>query len=174
MKRKSGPRSSAGTIRVVNDPTESAGRHQSKDSSLFVISENIGYLAAITFRLMERDLNRRFQIHGASFGQWPILIHLWARDGQTQRELCRRVVVEEATMTNTLNRMAAQGLIARKRDAEDGRVQRIFLTPKGERLRDPLVRAAMEANEAALTPLGARERANLRKVLDRIVAGLRG
>ncbi len=171
-KTNTSQRSKSG-YRVVNDSMESRGAHQDPKRHLYVITENAGYLAAITTRLIERDFDRRFKKHGSSFGQWPILIHLWAKDGQTQRELCRRVVVEEATMTNTLNRMVKAGLVERRQAPEDRRQQQIFLTRSALRLRDKMVAEALASNEVALKGVSARDRATLRRVLARIVVNLR-
>ena len=46
-----------------------------------VIEDAIGFLLAVTSRLMDRTLNGRLQKYGVSFGQWPILMSLSGRRG---------------------------------------------------------------------------------------------
>lgn len=67
---------------------------------------------------------------GLLFGQPPVLFNLWHRDGQTQAELARRMNRTPATVTATLTRMERDGWIERRRDPNDNRVLRVYLTEK--------------------------------------------
>lgn len=70
-------------------------------------------------------------------GQPQLLMHLYhvqQRGGHTpnQRELAQHLRIRPATLTVSLRRMEAAGLLTRSQDMQDARVQRVVLSAKGE------------------------------------------
>ncbi|MAU98218.1 MAG: MarR family transcriptional regulator [Fulvimarina sp.] len=133
-------------------------------------NRSAGYLVNHMARLFARELQARIVPLGLSTGTFPALLILWETEGLTQRELVAALDIEQATMANTLTRMERDGLIVRKADAADGRVQRIWLTPRARGLREPAVTAANTVNEAALGPLSTAERDAFIDMMTRIIA----
>lgn len=129
-----------------------------------------GYLANLMARLFVRQLEARLRPLGLGLGAFPALLHLWERDGLTQRDLVDRLGIEQPTMAATLNRMERDGLITRQRDGADARVQRIRLTQKARGLRDGAISAAVEVNAGALAPLDDAERASFIDMMRRVIA----
>jgi DNA-binding MarR family transcriptional regulator len=74
------------------------------------------------------------------------LFALWKEDGLKVVELGRRSGLETSSMTGLIDRMERDGLLERRDDASDRRVQRINLTEKG---RD-VMRPALEAVDQIL------------------------
>ena len=107
---------------------------------------------------------------GLTTGTFPALLELWERDGLTQKELVTRLGIEQATMANTLARMERDGLIIRSRDSVDGRVQRVWLTPRARELHDPAVAAANAENAAALRSLSDDERQQFIALMRKVIA----
>lgn len=138
----------------------------------FVIEESIGYLVNYLAKAFSRALAERLATHGAHLGQWGVLMFLWARDGQSQRELSRQVAIEDATMVRTIDRMERDGLVRRVRDARDRRRINIFLTDKGLDLRDKLIPCAIAGNEVATQPFTAAEKQQLSDLLRRMIEAL--
>lgn len=64
-------------------------------------------------------------------GQAPLLFQLKKKDGQSQRELAKKLSVTPATVTVMIKRMEKNGLIRRENDIVDKRVSRIFINKKG-------------------------------------------
>jgi MarR family transcriptional regulator for hemolysin len=106
------------------------------------------YLASQLAKGFARSLQQRAARLGFSPGQFPILLELWAEDGLTQKQLLERVDIEQATMANTLSRMARDELIERRPHPSDKRAQLIFLTPKAQTMKDDAIDAAREADLA--------------------------
>ncbi|KAA3514845.1 MarR family transcriptional regulator [Agrobacterium vitis] len=115
---------------------------------LFDRRQSPTYLVSQLAKEFARALQVRAEGLGFSAGQFPILLELWEEQGLTQKQLLERVAVEQATMANTLSRMERDGLIERKPHPSDRRAQLVFLTAKGEGLRDQAISAAFEADEA--------------------------
>jgi DNA-binding MarR family transcriptional regulator len=116
----------------------------------FKKDSSAGYLANHMARLFAVGLHRRIKPLGLATGQFPALLALWSKEGQTQKELVQALDIEQATLANTLARMERDGLIHRRASEEDGRVQRIFLTDKTKALQTEAVAAARSQNMAAL------------------------
>lgn len=136
--------------RVVKSYADPEANEQSPDGrENFVVCESFGSILSTTGRLMDRALGARLKEFGVSFGQWPILLFLWAEEGVSQRELSRLVAIEDATITRTLDRMVRDGLVERRPHPTDRRQHTIFLTPHGAGLRDKLIPLAIEVNEQA-------------------------
>ncbi|MFV0385313.1 MarR family winged helix-turn-helix transcriptional regulator [Paracoccus sp. (in: a-proteobacteria)] len=137
----------------------------------FKKDQSAGYLANHMARLFARALTARIGPLGLTTGTFPALLELWETDGLTQKELVERLDIEQATMANTLTRMERDGLIRRKKDDTDGRVQRIWLTDQARDLHDQATRAASDVNAAILSPLSMVEQQQFITLVQRVISG---
>ena len=128
-----------------------------------------GYLVNHLARLFAAALQARIKPMGLSTGVFPVMLHLWQKDGLTQRDLVDLVGVEQATMANTLARMERDGLIMRRPDPEDGRSRRIWLTNQGSALHADATSAAMEENASVLAGLSYEESAQLVSLIHKAI-----
>ncbi len=131
-----------------------------------------GYIVNKAARLFARELEAGIRPLGIGLGVFPALLLLWQKDGQTQRDLVERLAVEQPTMAATLARMERDGLITRRRDDADARVQRIHLTARARALEKAATAAAARVNDAALAALDGAERAMLLALLWRVIGAL--
>jgi len=136
-------------------------------------NQSAGYLANHLARIFARRLTARIKPLGLTTGTFPALLELWESDGLTQKQLVERLDIEQATMANTLARMERDALIIRKKDANDGRVQRIWLTERGQDLRDPAIEAAMAENLETLSCLSEHEQREFVTTMQKIIAANR-
>ena len=140
--------------------------------AVYAIEDNLGYLVNRTARLIAQLFAGRLRRHDVALGQWAILLFLYARDGQTQRELSRVVAIEPPTVARTIDRMVRDGLVRREPDPRDGRATRVRLTARALALRDRLAAESMAANEVAARVLSADELETLKSLLRRVIEGL--
>lgn len=70
-----------------------------------------------------------------TYPQYLTLLALWEQDGLTVKEIGDRLYLDSGTLTPLLKRLAAQGLITRKRAVEDERKVTITLTEAGQALK---------------------------------------
>lgn len=131
-----------------------------------------GYLVNLMARLFARQLEARLRRQGLALGAFPALLHLWDEDGLTQRDLVARLGIEQPTMAATLARMERDGLVTRKTDKADARVQRVRLTAKARALQGPAEAEAAAVNAAALRGLTAAEGAAFLAAIHRVIANL--
>jgi DNA-binding MarR family transcriptional regulator len=101
-------------------------------------------------------------------GQQFVLMALWENEGITHSELAEQLHVRPATITNALKRMERAGFIERRRDAEDRRVSRVYLTDAGRNIRGAIEEVWRELEEQTFTDFSSEERALLNQFLLRI------
>lgn len=89
---------------------------------------------------------------GMPLSQFTVLNHFVRLGGErTPVELARAFQVSKGTMTNTIQRLEAAGLVAVRPDAHDGRAKRVAITPAGRAAREAAVEALRPEAEHLLT-----------------------
>ncbi len=164
--------SSTAEFRVVRSRADTPTLEGAAASQVFVIEDSLGYLMNYVAKLFARAHATCLEQHGATLGQWAVLLFLWAKDGLTQTELSRHVAIDDATMVRTIDRMERDGLVRRVRNPHDRRQLNIFLTDKGRSLRDSLVPCAVAVNTTAIQDFTDAEQRQLYGLLRRIIASL--
>ncbi len=140
----------------------------------FKKAESAGYLANHMARLFANALHDRIRPLGLAPAQFMTLLELWEEDGLTQKDLVRRLDIEQATMANTLKRMERDGLIVRQENPADRRAQLIRLTDRARALREDATTCAGEVNGIALAGLSDDERRALIRTMARVIGALQG
>lgn len=105
-------------------------------------------------------------------GQEILLFYLWENDGLIQSELASKMQVEAPTLTKMIHRMEKAGLLERRKDEEDGRICRIYLTMKGRSLQKPVINAWNLLEKRILTNLTLEERLLFRRLLLQVLNNL--
>lgn len=72
---------------------------------------------------------------GLTYPQYLVLLVLWETDGIRVSSIGERLHLDSGTLTPLLKRMETQGVIERRRNADDERVVEVHLTAAGKRLR---------------------------------------
>ncbi len=133
---------------------------------------SVGYQIRITHRLVQRYLQSKIEPHGVTLGMWYFLRALWHEDGQTQRELSRRLGTMEPTTLTAIAAMEKAGLVTRVRNATDRRKLNVFLTEKGRGLKAELLPLAVEVVHAATDGFSPAEVRQFLKFLGAIQANV--
>ncbi|WP_303918102.1 MarR family winged helix-turn-helix transcriptional regulator [Draconibacterium sediminis] len=69
-----------------------------------------------------------------TYPQYLVMMVLWENEPQKVNEIGDKLNLDNGTITPLLKRMAAKGLISRKRNTKDERVVEISLTESGKQL----------------------------------------
>lgn len=105
--------------------------------------------------------------------QYRLLTELWQEDGLAQKDLIKRLDIEQSTIGNTLNRMVRDGLIERKPHLKDGRSQILCLTPHAKMLKDQAIKNAFRINEKALSGFTEVERQQFFLLMEKMIKALK-
>lgn len=106
--------------------------------------------------------------HGMHVGQDYVLAVLWERDGSTPGEIAAALHVTTPTVTKMATRMAAAGLLTRRRDERDNRLVRLWLTDAGRSLQQPIEAERNAIEEHVTADLTQAEREHLMRTLAKV------
>nr|WP_320022655.1 MarR family transcriptional regulator [uncultured Draconibacterium sp.] len=88
-----------------------------------------------------------------TYPQYLAMIVLWENEPQKVNEIGDKLNLDNGTITPLLKRMAAKGLISRKRNSKDERVVEISLTKSGKQLQTKAANAPHKVVKAmGITP----------------------
>src|SRR5262245_31236634 len=116
---------------------------------------------------MALEMDRRLKRADVTMSQWALLKQLWRQEGRSQVELQDLPGLDGATVTGLVQRITHLGLIHRRADPSDRRMQRVFLTPRGRALEQMTAVFEEEVNAHALSGFSADERAFFIRLLTR-------
>jgi len=110
-----------------------------------------------------------FKKHLLAFGLTPIqhliLEVLWDEEGLSARDIGKRLVLDNATLSGVLDRMATGGWIAKETDPGDKRLLRIYLADKSKKQKPTLLEERKKVNEEILFSLTMEEKILLKRLL---------
>jgi len=123
------------------------------------------FLLAKAYQKAHGVFKRRLQAHGLTPIQHLILEALWLDEGLSAGEIGKRLVLDSATLSGVLDRMAEADWIAKEPDPEDKRIVRVYLTEKAQALSQTLPLEREKANEEILQGFTLEEKVLLKRLL---------
>ena len=104
--------------------------------SMVAEDSSIGWLLADITRMMGTEFSRRLKDQGLNLSrtQWRIVARLLRQNGKTQTELAEELAMEKAPVGVIIEKLESAGLVSRRPDSRDGRVKRVYLTDKAEKM----------------------------------------
>ncbi|MDO4648419.1 MAG: MarR family transcriptional regulator [Eubacteriales bacterium] len=108
-----------------------------------------------------------FKPLGITYTQYIVLLVLWEEDQLPVGDLCRKLYLDNGTMTPLLKKMEEHGLLTRTRSTKDERVVVVTLTDKGRELKQKALE--IPGNIAPCMKLDPEEAQTLYKLLYKII-----
>jgi len=105
-------------------------------------------------RMQRTMFDRRVRRLGFTRSQWLVLRRLGIQPGASQVELADLLEVEKATAGRLIDRLEANGWVERRADEFDRRINRIYMTKRGQSVHDtigPIAEGMMEDELSGLT-----------------------
>lgn len=121
---------------------------------------------------VRKAVDAEFGPCGLTGAQFEVLHQLWRQDGLSQRELEERLAIRSATLTRLVDGLCARGLVVRRPNPTDGRMRDVFLTPRGQALREEAARTIARVQERLLAGFTPDEAAQLEDVLRRMAENM--
>jgi DNA-binding MarR family transcriptional regulator len=120
-------------------------------------------------KLLREAADEAMSRHGVRVGQNIILEVLWQHDGVTPGEIARRLDLATPTVVNAATRMEDAGLVVRERDTADGRLVRLYLTPRARSVQGAIEQERSALEHRATSRLTSQERRHLDSALAKII-----
>jgi DNA-binding MarR family transcriptional regulator len=105
---------------------------------------------------------------GVYRGQPPVLQALDRQEGLSHSELARHLHVKPSTITQMIKRMEQAGFVQRRRDVEDERVSRVYLTELGRAIQGDLERVLARIEAGTFAGFSQAERELVARFLSRM------
>ena len=143
-------------------------------TQVFPLDNSPGYIINRLARELNACLYRSFRRHGFEITaqQWAVLNRLWEIEGLHQSELAEKTTKNRHNMARILNNLEAKGLIKRKPDSKDKRLQRVYLTAKGKSLKGKLIPIALETLENIFAGIKQQDIQSLERIHKKIIKNI--
>ena len=136
----------------------------------------LGYLSEdmsfVTRLLRSKILERNeafFAAHAVASGEVAVLNLICINPGLTQKDLAKAVVLRKSALTKLVNELERSGLIERRKEGTDKRLNALYLTESGEQRVAKMRPDMANLQEEFLSPLSPGERAILFEMLWRLI-----
>lgn len=111
---------------------------------------SMGFVVNMTAKAFQKSFDIELRKNaGVSLSQWRVVGALVIQPGLTQKEIADKVGIEGATLVPIIDKMEKEGLLKRKPDSSDRRVNRIYLTPKADSLWESMVECALKIRKSS-------------------------
>ena len=125
----------------------------------------IVFLLAKAYQKAHGNLKKRLHSYGLTPIQFLTLATLVEEDGISAGEIGKRLVLDNATLSGVLDRLADRDWIEKQTDLKDKRLLRVYLTDKAKALREELGEEREQANAEILHSLSIEEKVLLKRLL---------
>jgi DNA-binding MarR family transcriptional regulator len=161
---------------VADDPVEAIIEQWARERpdlplKAMRILGRLGRLEAVAKPMVEDALGR----FGLKLGEFDVLATLRRAGPPFQlnpSELAKAMMLSSGAMTNRLDRLEEQGLVARLPDPSDRRGTIVALTDEGRARIDAAVESHVRNEERLLSALSAKEQDQLDAILKKLLAAL--
>ena len=142
----------------------------------FKRGELYSVINAMAATAIARRMQKNFRSSGLEITteQWSILYHLWKEDGINQQQLCERTFRDKPSITRLIDNLVKLGLVERKSNKNDKRVNFIFLTETAKDLQQQTIDIANQTMDEALLNITKTEIETVKNVLQKVYDNLQG
>ena len=134
------------------------------------LNNSLGTLIFLATKSQERlaELEMKKQL-GLTPAHWKVILALNVSDGLTQKELADKIYVDASTLVPVIDKMEQNGLVERRADPKDRRINRIFLTPKSESTVDSIILIVLQLRKMIYNGISEDEINSARKILETVI-----
>ena len=136
------------------------------------MNSSFHYLVMAEQAMVQRALLARIKGSGLTLGQPKVLDYLKDHNGSSQKEIARGCHIEAGSLTSILNRMEEKGLVERRMLHGNRRNSYVFLTEKGEELRNLVTESFESIENKAFRGISEADRQQFMKTFSRIYENL--
>jgi DNA-binding MarR family transcriptional regulator len=129
------------------------------------LPECMVFLLGKAYQKAHAGFKKQLKKYGLTNMQHLVLEGLWYAPGMTAAELCKLLIIDKATASGILDRMADTGWVVKKQDPDDGRVQRLYPSEKADAHKDRLIEERKKANKNILKKFTLEEQILFKRLL---------
>ena len=144
------------------------------NTNLISLEDRYNLLAGRLFMYINRYIAQQFKSSSVTLTreQWTILVQLWKEDGVSQQVIADETGRDKPSTTRLLDNLERDGYLQRRPAATDRRLNLIFLTDKGKKAEEEVMRVANLALGRITDGLTTEELETVKKVFEKIYANI--
>lgn len=139
---------------------------------VFELNDSLGFLLNRTNTRMKNCLLHTFKDHNVTPEQWAVLNCLWVQDGISPKDIAELTSKDQPTTVRILAKLEDKRMISRKTNSGDNRSFSIFLTIKGQELKNLLIPLAFQVLNKATVGIEENKIAITKEVLNQVYQNL--
>jgi DNA-binding MarR family transcriptional regulator len=159
-------------VKSAEGPAQKAGKSTRGAGMKTSTHKTVGQQLMLASRLYRARMAELLAEISIFPGQEVVLQALSGTEGATMGELSRSLRVRPPTISKTVTRLAAQGLVARRSRTDDARIVLVMLTAEGEAKLTRIAELTRFMEEEIADLLDDKDAKRLRKLLRRLSKGL--
>lgn len=138
------------------------------------LEESLGYVIGRAGRAVANRLNQNFEKAGydVTCEQWAVLMNLWHKNGQNQKELAGITCKDKTSITRLLDGLEKKNFVVRTPGKKDARQKLIYLTNQGKAFQQELLKLVKQTLAEAQKGIKARDLIVCKDVLRRVTRNL--
>ncbi|MGN1400992.1 MAG: MarR family winged helix-turn-helix transcriptional regulator [Bacillus sp. (in: firmicutes)] len=117
-------------------------------------------------------ISKELQKFGIGSGQYAFLLHLYRKDGISQEELSKQLLVDKATVARAMKKLEEANLVYRIRDQKDKRCYKVFITEKAMDMKEEVFNKVHAWDETIKQSLTKEEEAQMIYLLKKVTNNL--
>ena len=111
-------------------------------------------------------MSRELKPYGFGWGDYDFLMILYYRkEGVSQEDLAKSLTVSKTTSMRAIKKLESEGYIFRKRDENDRRAYKVYLTEKGKAIQETIWQKLADWDNMVFSNFSTEERENLKLLL---------
>jgi len=133
-----------------------------------------GYLIHDVSRLRRNVYDKAMKPRGLTRAQWVLLTNIarHGEDGEVQTKLAEYLDLGKGTVGTLIDRLEARGLVTRRADPSDRRVNRVVMTPAGKEIHTYMMDVGRDLEREIFRGVPAEKQRELADLLSRIKSNL--
>lgn len=136
------------------------------------MNSSFHYLVMAEQAMVQKALLARIKGSGLTLGQPKVLDYLKEHNGASQKEIAKGCHIEAGSLTSILNRMEEKEIVERRMLHGNRRSSYVFLTEKGEKLRDLVTESFESIENEAFQGISKKDREQFMQTFSRIYENL--
>jgi DNA-binding MarR family transcriptional regulator len=157
------------TTRSATAPDRVRGS-KTREPNYLRLDEQLCFPVCLAARLIVNAYRPMLDDLGITYAQYLVLLVLWERDGLSVGAIGESLYLDSGTLTPLLKRMERQGLVERRRNANDERVVENWLTRSATRLKRRAQRVPAQLLRNARLELG--DARSIKRAVEQLVQRL--
>ncbi|MCM2286757.1 MAG: MarR family transcriptional regulator [Desulfobacula sp.] len=127
------------------------------------------FLLAKVYQKAHASFTKQLIPYGLTNMQHLVLESLWYKPGMTASQMGKFLLLDKATLSDVLDRMAKSGWVEKRPDEKDRRLFAIYTSQKADTLKQDLIMERRKANEELMKGFSPEEKILFRRWLMDII-----